>query len=347
LGAALVAGPLGAASASAQWQTIVPGGETLCSDGSPYRFFVHPGNSARLLIEFEGGGACWSGATCEQDIYNRRVLSDPEAARVAGQLQGIYDRTNPQNPVADFTHVYVPYCSGDLHWGHRSALYTGATGRQFGVEHRGGVNAGAAVDFATASFPAASEVVVAGCSAGGYGAALWSASIARRYPTARVTQFADSAAGVVPDGFFATLLEAWGSSAAWPSFIPALSLDRNDPARLSLPSLYTGIASFFPGARFAQFNTQNDTVQTFFFVLAKGAIGPNDGADWSARMAANVALTAAQNPTFRSFVMPGTEHCVINKPSLYTAAAPSASGPRRVVDWLRDLVTGAEPGNVP
>ena len=103
--------------AGAQWRTVVPGGETVCSDGSPYRFFVHPGDPAKLLVEFEGGGGCWSDQTCELDIYNRRVLVDPDEVQRRGLLQGIYDRTRADNPLRDFTHVYVPYCTGDLHWG--------------------------------------------------------------------------------------------------------------------------------------------------------------------------------------------------------------------------------------
>lgn len=90
-----------------------------------YRFFFHRGDPSKLLIEFGGEGACWDGATCEQDIFNRTVLSDPESARQAGQLQGIYDRSNAENPLKDFTHLYIPYCTGDLHWGHASARYTG------------------------------------------------------------------------------------------------------------------------------------------------------------------------------------------------------------------------------
>ena len=100
-----------------EWETVVPGGDTICSDGSPYRFFIRRGDPAKLLIEFEGGGACWNGTTCDADIYSKAVTSDPETARKSGQLQGIYDRTNPSNPLKDFTHVYIPYCTGDAHMG--------------------------------------------------------------------------------------------------------------------------------------------------------------------------------------------------------------------------------------
>ncbi|MEO8359601.1 MAG: esterase, partial [Vicinamibacteria bacterium] len=50
-------------AALAQWETVVPGGDTICSDGSPFRFFVYRSDPSKLLIEFEGGGACWNAAT--------------------------------------------------------------------------------------------------------------------------------------------------------------------------------------------------------------------------------------------------------------------------------------------
>src|SRR5688572_22517499 len=119
---------LGASPLEAQWQAVEPGGETICADGSPYRFFVHPGDPARLLVEFEGGGACWDAGTCALSIYSRRVTIDPVSVERSGRLVGIYDRKNPENPFRDWTHVYVPYCTGDLHWGHNDQTYTAPGG---------------------------------------------------------------------------------------------------------------------------------------------------------------------------------------------------------------------------
>lgn len=329
-------------SALAQWETVVPAGDTICSDGSPYRFFVHRGDPAKLLIEFEGGGACWSGSTCEADVYNKRVISDPEVARQTGQLQGIYDRTNPANPVRDFTHVYIPYCTGDLHWGNAATTYTGSNGAPLSIQHKGAVNASSALNWAAENVAAPGQVVVAGCSAGGYGAAVWSAKIARAYPGARFVQLADSAAGVVPDGFFGTTLTNWNVAAAWPDFIPDLALDRVDPMTLTLPRLYTSVATFFPTASFSQFNTRSDLVQTFFYSLAKGTISPSDGADWSARMVGNVEEISAGNPNFRAYLAPGIEHCVINRASFFTQSV----GGVKFSDWVNALLQGADPGQV-
>ncbi len=329
-------------AALAQWETVVPGGDTICSDGSPYRFFVHRGDPAKLLIEFEGGGACWSGSTCEADVYNRSVISDPEVARQTGQLQGIYDRTNPANPLKDFTHVYIPYCTGDLHWGNSATRYSGLAGNTYVIQHKGATNASAALNWAGANVAAPSQLVVAGCSAGGYGAALWSAKIARAYPGARMVELADSAAGVVPEGFFATPFQSWNVADAWPDFIPGLALDGIDPAALSLPKLYTSIAGFYPTASFSQFNVRADSVQIFFYALSKGTISATDAIDWSAKMVSNVEQISAENPNFRAYLAGGSEHCVINRPSFYTQAV----GGKKFSDWVTTLLSGADPGQV-
>ena len=328
--------------ALAQWETVAPAGETVCSDGSPYRFFVHRGDPAKLLIEFEGGGACWSGSTCEAEVYNKRVTSDPELARQAGQLQGIYDRTNPANPVRDFTHVYIPYCTGDLHWGNTTTTYTGSNGAPLPIQHKGAAHASTALNWAADNVRAPEQVVVAGCSAGGYGAALWSAKIARAYPGARLVQLADSAAGVVPDGFFGSTLTNWNVVSAWPDFIPELALDRVDPMTLTLPKLYTSVATFFPTASFSQFNTRSDLVQTFFYALAKGSLSATDGTDWTARMVGNVEEISSANPNFRAYLAPGTEHCVINRASFYTQRVGGVS----FSEWVKSLLSGADPGQV-
>ena len=45
------------------WNTISPGGDTMCVYGTPYSFFARPADPDKVLISFPGGGACWSGHT--------------------------------------------------------------------------------------------------------------------------------------------------------------------------------------------------------------------------------------------------------------------------------------------
>ena len=50
---------------NAQWQSIAPGGDTSCSDGSAYRFYVKEGDPNKVVLYMQGGGACWNRATCD------------------------------------------------------------------------------------------------------------------------------------------------------------------------------------------------------------------------------------------------------------------------------------------
>jgi hypothetical protein len=314
-----------AAPAAAQWQTIEPGGDTVCADGSPYRFFVHPGDPARLLVEFEGGGACWDAETCAMPIYSRNVVIDPELARRYGLLVGIYDRGNRANPFREWTHLYVPYCTGDLHWG-----------------KKGGANAAAALRWVSENVAAPAQVTVTGCSAGGYGAILWAPALADRYPGASLVELADSAAGVVPAGFFSTVLTAWDVSAAWPKDIPSLALDTLDPARLTLADFYAGVAAHYPLATFAQFNTLGDSTQTFFYGLTRGA--PATAGEWSPQMQAQIAAIEAASPNFAAYTAPGSQHCIINTPGFYTTTVSGV----RLVDWVNGLLASPRaPASVP
>jgi hypothetical protein len=331
---------LAAPGLQAQWQTVAPGGQTMCADGSPYRFFVHAGDPGKLLVEFEGGGGCWDDATCATSIYTRAITLDPVQVEQSGQLVGIYDRNNPENPFRDWTHVYVPYCTGDLHWGNNDKTYSGPTG-PYVVHHRGAVNATAALSWAYENVPAPRQVFVAGCSAGGYGSILWSAYVMAHYPGASAAHLSDSAAGVVPPGFFATPLANWGASAAWPSFIPSLALDRLDMSRVTMADFYSGVAGFYPLSAFSEFNRTGDTTQLFFYILTKNGLATQ--AEWAAGMQSSVASIRSTNPNFFSYTASGSDHCVINSAALYTTEV----GGVRLVDWLRRLEETKSPGSVP
>ena len=78
------------------WNAIQPGGETVCSDGSPFEFYVRPGSEQardeKVHFYLEGGGACWSGATC--DLEGRPTYS-PVVNEQDGQAStGVFDTSN-------------------------------------------------------------------------------------------------------------------------------------------------------------------------------------------------------------------------------------------------------------
>lgn len=134
----------------------------ICIAGTPYSVFTRAGDPEKLLIFEQGGGACW------QDFYNCNVLADAQAPPLPAA--GIWDFDNPDNPYADYSVVYLPYCDGSVFAGDNDVVDPSFP---FGPVrfHRGLRNQSAGMDVARATFPDARVVTVAGSSAGGVGVA--------------------------------------------------------------------------------------------------------------------------------------------------------------------------------
>ena len=138
------------------------GNGPICIAGTPYSVFTRAGNPSKLLIFEQGGGACW------QDFYNCNVLAEaqePPVARV-----GIWDCDSLDNPFANYSIVYMPYCDGSVFSGDNDVVDASFP---FGPVrfHRGLRNQTAGMDLALATFPNASRITLAGSSAGGVGVA--------------------------------------------------------------------------------------------------------------------------------------------------------------------------------
>ena len=87
------------------------------------------GSSDRLVIYFEGGGACFDAATCLlNDGFSN--FNAPQFTAWANTLGGggMFDADAADNPVADWNFVYVPYCTNDVHAGDREDFAAGPEG---------------------------------------------------------------------------------------------------------------------------------------------------------------------------------------------------------------------------
>ena len=148
-------------ASSTQGPTLHP----VCSHGDPYHYFVKRGTVNKLVMYYQGGGACWDTNTCitfgvfDQDV-NPSGSDNPN-----NTTTGFGDLTNPNNPFKDWNIVFVAYCTGDIHFGDALPNYSGNT-----IRHRGWHNARIAEKFAREHFVAPDELFVTGSSAGAYGA---------------------------------------------------------------------------------------------------------------------------------------------------------------------------------
>ncbi|MFO0746009.1 MAG: pectin acetylesterase-family hydrolase [Myxococcota bacterium] len=183
--------------------TVEPGGDTICSRGTPYRFFAYGGDTKKIVIDFEGGGACWNAQTCSvaDAIFAPEAETEAEldAAALDPDIGGIYKLDDPANPVQGWSLIHLPYCTGDVHWGNATHEYNAS----LTVNHRGFANTMAVLDWTKDRYPDPDVIFITGCSAGAYGAIGYASWVAERWPKADIRVLADSGAGIITDAFFA------------------------------------------------------------------------------------------------------------------------------------------------
>jgi hypothetical protein len=149
-----------------EWTWFPVDGST-CMDGSDTGIGLNLDYSSdKLVIFLEGGGACFNAISCggvaHQDGFGEAELTELEPYFDAS---GILSRDDAANPVAGWSYVFVPYCTGDVHSG---AQPDGAGGRDF-VGYGNVTRAAQLVSDRMGG--QLTQVLLTGQSAGGFGAA--------------------------------------------------------------------------------------------------------------------------------------------------------------------------------
>ncbi len=160
--------------------------EAVCGNGSPYKFFINPSNTTNnLLIYIEAGGACWDYPSCsgEEGIRgaaNPNGITDDYMSGIAGVMSPFVFRNHPWDslPTKNWTIVFIPYCTGDVHTGDKVTTYTDPeTGEALEWHHKGHTNMMAVMKWLTDGpfkrhFNRIDKLMVTGCSAGGAGSVI-------------------------------------------------------------------------------------------------------------------------------------------------------------------------------
>jgi len=319
-GAVATTAPSTTATAGDQgWDRIVPGGDCRCSDGSEFSFWVRKANPKKVVLYLQDGGACFSAKTCapDSDLYQTRVDEGPTGEG------GIFDFADDRNPFADYSAVYVPYCTGDVHVGDATTDYApGLT-----VHHKGYVNGTAALDRLAATFPGATEVVVVGESAGSIAAPLYAGLVSDRLPRARITALADGS-GSYPDlPRLNEIIAAWGTGNALPDWPE----NAGPAAKWSFPGLFMQSGRHAPKIVFARHDYAYDEHQKMWYPLAG-----IPAKDLLSRIDANEAQIERAGVNLLSYIAPGLEHTALTEEQFYTE---NVNG-QRLVDWVTRLIAG-------
>lgn len=297
----------------AVWEEVAPGGDCQCSDGSEYVFWVRKADPAKVVLYLQDGGACFSVETCTPDneLYNRTVTEGP------AQEDGMYDLADERNPFADHSIVFAPYCSGDVFLGNATTEYA----PDLTIQHKGYANGTAALDHLAATFPAATDVVVVGESAGSVAAPLYAGLAADRLPDARITALADGS-GSYPDlpDLNRRLADAWGIE----SVIP-------DWSTWGMPGLFVRSGRQHPEITFARHDFAYDENQHIWYRHIGVEVG-----DLRERIDANETAIEAAGVDLLSYIEPGDGHTALSERELF---ATEVNG-RPLVDWVTKLIAG-------
>jgi hypothetical protein len=313
------------------WNTIEPGGDTSCSDGSTFRFFARPGNPENLVVYFQGGGGCWDGGTCDPDLQPTYTV-DLEGFDPAS-YDGIFAFDNPENPLADHSFVFVPYCTGDAHLGNRVATYEAPatddhTSHPFEIRHLGAVNSNAALDWTFERFFRPTSVFVSGSSAGSIPSPYYAMRLAEHFEHARISQLGDAAAGYRGIARTRAQIE-WGTLDTVFDGLPEYA--SMPPEDFSFESMYITAAKRHPDVSFAAYDAARDAVQVQFLNVA--------GIEHESLLElieANQAEIRAEVDNYRSFIAGGELHMILQRPELYSYHVDGI----RFRDWLASLTAG-------
>jgi len=300
---------------------VYPGGQTRCifTTSTKFGFQVIKGKTDKLLVHFQGGGACWDKVTtidspmCTTDISAQRLI-------------GMFDRENSLNAYKDFTIVELLYCSGDVWGGNVTQSYKDSAGEPV-VQH-GMLNALSVIDWIDSQQKNGNlaanlnKLVVSGCSAGSIGAQLWSSEIVNRIKHSTAAVLPDSYAGVFPDGTQGPLVKSLGFCTA--KFLTQDLRNKCNNAQLSLQDIMASLMSSIPKVPFSWLQSKVDVVQQSFYVAVGLSMYP-DGA--------TAEITPSQfyddvntifggynkHPNFMTYLVDGPQHCFTPLTLYYTA----------------------------
>jgi hypothetical protein len=333
------------------YATISPTGTTeylgdmltpVCMEGSPYHFFARRGTVNKLVMYYQGGGACWEGLTCSIPTCDANVNPEGSDNPTFGST-GFADRNNPDNPFRDWHTVFVSYCSCDVHYGDAAQDYPLGDGTLH-VEHRGFHNARVAEKWAREHFLNPEVVFVTGSSAGAYGAWFNSVALHDVWPASQFHVLADAGNGVITREFLDGPFANWDFVKNLPDDIPGLREAIEDGS--GIVGYTEAVTDYFPETNWAHYTTAYDGGaggQTGFYAIMLNDNNPAAALTWWTAscpfndvMREQAITTAAVAPSnYRYYIGTGSRHTMFGSNKVYD---DTTGGVPTIVDWVNAML---------
>ncbi len=313
--------------------TWVPFADSACGNGSPTGIAISKtSRSDKLLLFLNGGGACWDQLTCDTlnlASYINTGFGEADATQSFGTLggTGIFNRDNPDNPFADYSFVFVPYCTGDVHAGDNPNAPDGKA-------HVGYLNVGAFLNRVVPTFAKASQVVLSGASAGGFGVLMNYDRVARAFGSSvPVVLLDDSGPPMAPQYLTeslqtSTLVTAWNSLVHLPEGCPDVGVGK-------MENVYECLSTLYPDGRFGLLVSEQDQVIRSFYGYGLQQFPMNAAAFQEGLY--DVASRLEKLDRWRYYFIAGDKHTWVGDEPV---GGTTVSGVK-ITDWMRGLRDGS------
>ena len=293
--------------------------DAFCANGDTTGIGINPGTSDRAIIYLMGGGACWNNLTCYVLNSAANISSGYDEASFnggAGVNQGPFDRTDPNNPFRADSFVFVPYCTGDVHSGATTQDYNGNATQHVGYE-----NMNAYLKRLVPTFANLNRIVLAGGSAGGYGAAFNFVRTQQWFGATRVDLIDDSGP-ILPNPYLSDQREqdwrtAWDIDANLPEDCPACQDD--------LDAIYDYFGQNYPQNRAALISYRSDTVIPTFHSINSQQFGEALDA---------ITPVIDQYPQFNYYIDGGSGHVLMGG-----SWDGNNAGGVNLITWVDDMLS--------
>jgi hypothetical protein len=329
--------PLGTplpATAEGQWSWIdFP--DTHCRDGSSTGLGLNLSTeSPNVMVFLDQGGACFNAATCR---YNNSAFGlEQFMPQTEGITEGIFDRNDPDNPVRNWSFVFIPYCSGDVHAGNRSDGAVDGVGPQ---QFLGYSNLDAFLSRVVPTFAGARQVLFAGSSAGGFGVLLNADHVARWFAPIPVTVLSDSGPPMPNSVVGACLEQTWHD--LW-GFDRGPMLDCGVDCPSSNDYMIDFVLHFgwrYPSYRGGLISSSQDgTISAFFGFGQNGCAGATLApADFQAGLMSFRGQIQVQGTPFGTYYIPSSTHMWLMTGDGFNANVNGVP----LKQWVADLLAGS------
>jgi len=319
---------------------------TCITPGSEYRYFAKRGTVNKLLMYYQGGGACWDGLTCGIPTCSPDAT---EGDNPNGRTTGFADLSNANNPFKDWHIVFVTYCTCDIHFGDTTQEYTD----DLTIEHRGYHNSQVAEKWAREHFYDPEEVFITGSSAGAYGAWFNAPLLNDVWAASQTHVLADAGNGVITQEFLTNEFSNWNFVQNLPEYIPGVE-EALDPSGDGMPDYTEAVATYFPQTNWAHYSTVYDGSpggQTGFYniMLQENPLGAQLWWEASCQFGDVVreqsAVTFEAVPdNYRYYFGTGSRHTMWGSDKVYD---DTTGGVPTVVDWINGMLASGPDGRDP